>query len=120
MNFLGGCRLIYGSFASELNNPTTPSLNGNIKSAFKAVGSCQSSIYSTLSSHFSANCGNERCYFWPRQLLKTEFREFHEHDAQYNASRAKLYTRRSDDEVGIVAAYNLGGLRLGKVAIVSV
>ena len=49
--------------------------------------------------------------------LKVEFREFQEYMAQYNASRAKLYAGRSQPEVVMVAACNLGGLRLGKVAL---
>jgi len=51
-------------------------------------------------------------------LVKTEFREFQEYVAQNNASRAKLYARKSDDEVGVVATYDLGCLQLGKVAAI--
>ena len=41
-------------------------------------------------------------------LLEIEFREFHEHQAQNGAPQAKLHIRRSDSEVGMVAAFHLG------------
>ena len=43
-------------------------------------------------------------------MPKVEFREFQEYEPQNDASRAKLHTRRSDTEVGVVAACHLGGL----------
>ena len=50
-------------------------------------------------------------------LVEIDFCEFEECDPQNNASQAKLCIRRSDTEVGMVAAHHLGGLRLGKVAM---
>ena len=50
-------------------------------------------------------------------LLNIEFCEFEEYEHQNNASPAKLHIRRSNTEVGMVAAHHLGGLRLGKVAM---
>jgi len=50
-------------------------------------------------------------------LVEIDFCEFEEFDPQNNASQAKLCIRRSDTEVGMVAAHHLGGLRLGKVAM---
>jgi hypothetical protein len=50
-------------------------------------------------------------------LVEIDFCEFEEYEPQKNASRAKLCIRRSDTEVGVVAAHHLGGLRLGKVAM---
>ena len=45
-------------------------------------------------------------------MPKVEFREFQEHEPQNNASHTKLYIRRGDTEVGMVAAHHLAG-RLG-------
>ena len=42
-------------------------------------------------------------------MPKVEFREFQEYEPQNDASRANLHTRRSDTEVGMVAAYHLAG-----------
>ena len=69
-------------------------------------------MYSTASSHFYANVAGTDCNFGRPHLLKIDFCEFQEYEPQNNASRAKLYTRRSDAEVGMVAAYHLAG-RLG-------
>ena len=43
-------------------------------------------------------------------MPKVEFREFQEYEPQNDTSRAKLHIRRSDTEVGMVAACHLGGL----------
>ena len=43
-------------------------------------------------------------------MLIFEFCEFQECEAQNEASRAKLYMRISDAEVGVVAVHNLAGL----------
>ena len=53
----------------------------------------------------------------PDDMPKIEFCEFQEYEPQNNASSAKLHIRRSDTEVERTAEYNLGGLRLGKVAM---
>ena len=52
-------------------------------------------------------------------LLEIEFREFQEFEPQNKASRAKLYIRRDDTEVGMVTAYHLAG-RLGADVVASV
>ena len=43
-------------------------------------------------------------------MPKIEFCEFQEYEPQNNASPAKINTRRSDTEVGMVAGYYLVGL----------
>jgi hypothetical protein len=43
-------------------------------------------------------------------LLEIDFHEFQEYEPQNNVSRAKLCIRRSDTEVGMVAAHHLWGL----------
>ena len=84
--------MIYGSSASEINNLTAPSLKGSIKSAFQAVGSWP--IFHLLVDVVTFLCKlivvMKDATFGRRQSLKTEFREFYEHDAQYDASRTKL------------------------------
>ena len=47
---------------------------------------------------------------WP----EIDFHEFQVYEPQNNASRAKLYIRRSDTEVGMVDANRLGGLMVGR------
>ena len=59
------------------------------------------------------------CNFGRPNLLKIKFHEFQEYEPQNNASHTKLYIRRSDTEVGMVAACHLGGL-LGVDMVASV
>ena len=54
--------------------------------------------------------------FGRRYEQKVEFREFQECEFQNNASRAKTHMRRSDTEVGMVAAYHLCG-RYGHIML---
>ena len=52
-------------------------------------------------------------------MVKIELCEFQEYEPQNNASQAKLYIKRGDTEVGMVAACCLGGL-LGSILVSSV
>ena len=92
-------------------------LNGHTRATFQAVDCCPSSIYSTASSHFYAIVAVMEVDFGRPHWPEIDFREFQEYETQNNASPAKLCIRRSDTEVGMVAAHHLGGLRLGKVAM---
>ena len=48
------------------------------------------------------------------EMPKVKFCEFQEYEPQNNASRAKLYIRRSDTEVGMLDAHHLAGLMVGR------
>ena len=53
--------IICDSCASEYNNTTTASTNGDIRPSFHVVDSCLSSIYSTSVVTFLCNCSRDRC-----------------------------------------------------------
>ena len=117
VGLFGRTSMIWDGCASELNKATAPLLNGHIRATFQAVDCCPSSIYWSTSSHFCAIVAVMEVERMADDMPKIEFCEFQEYEPQNNASWAKLHVRRSDTEVGMVAAYRLCGLRLGKVAM---
>ena len=101
-------------FAVELDKTSTPSLDTAIRSISQVANSSLSPNYSTSSSHFCAIVDVTDADFCRCHVQIGEFREFQEREAQNEASRAKIHTRRRDAKVGVVVAYHLGG-RLGVV-----
>ena len=93
---------------------TAPSLSDYIRATFQAVVSCLSLINSSPSLLFCAIVAVTDCNFGRPHWPEIDFREFQEYGPQNNASQAKMYIRRSNTEVGVVAAYHLGGLLGGR------
>lgn len=83
---------------------------GVIRPIFQVVDSCLSSIYSTSSSHFCAIVALLEAHFGRGHLQIFDFYEFQEYEARNEASRAKICVRRTDAEIGVVAAHHLDGL----------
>jgi len=86
------------------------STNGVIRPIIPVVNSCLSSINPTSSSHFCAIVALLEAHFDRRHLQIFDFCEFQEYEARNEASRAKICVRRTDAEIGVVAAHHLGGL----------